>query len=195
MSFLDENYEVPSTSNYMKFEEGANTFRILGSFTDGTAIMGTVYWHDENGKGRPVRVPMNQEVDIAQCNHVNQMTGEIDMPKHFWALPVYNYAAKRVQILEITQKGIMNAIKDLSKNKKWGDPVEYDLVVNKIKEGGKTSYTVTPDPKELFNPDLYKAYKAMNINISALFNGEDPFMSKEELKIVPDEFITEDVKY
>ena len=35
-----EEYNIPSTSNYMRFLDGDNRFRILGAFSEGTAIQG-----------------------------------------------------------------------------------------------------------------------------------------------------------
>ena len=46
MSFLPDEYKAP-ISNYLKFIEGENTFRILGN-----AIVGYEYW---NTKNKPVR--------------------------------------------------------------------------------------------------------------------------------------------
>ena len=180
MSFLPSGFEIPTTSNYMKFEEGDNTFRILGSFVDGTAIMGTEFWVTVDSKRKPRRLPMGQPVPVAEIE-VNPETNEVDLPKHFWAMPVWNYKDKKVQILEITQKTIQQAIKSLSENPKWGQPQEYDLVVTRIKENGKTSYTVTPDPKEPISDEIAKAYTDITINIKALFKGDDPFTVNETI--------------
>jgi hypothetical protein len=197
--FFQQGYEVPTTSGYMKFEEGANTFRILGKFTDGSAIMGTEYWvTGEGGKRMPKRVPMGQNVEVSELE-LNPKTGEQEQPKHFWAMPVWNYAAKKVQILEITQKGIMNSIKALAENKKWGDPLNYDIVVTRTEASGKTTYSVMPEPKEALKKEILEEYKRMNLNLKALFIGQDPFnyqgsevvdeinlddMDKEEVKDV-----------
>ena len=53
MSILPENYEVPeSAGNYMKFEEGENTFRIVSN-----VIVGWEYWiEDAEGNRKPIRV-------------------------------------------------------------------------------------------------------------------------------------------
>ena len=45
--FPSEDYKLPITSNYMKFLEGDNTFRVLSS-----SIVGWEYWNIE---GKPVR--------------------------------------------------------------------------------------------------------------------------------------------
>ena len=174
MSFLPKDYKIPSTSNYYKFEEGDNTFRILGSFEDGTAIMGTEYWVTKDGKRFPKRLPVGQPVLVEEIE-INPQTGEDEVPKHFWAMPVWNFETKSVQILEITQKTIMTVIRSLAKNPKWGDPNQYNLVVTRTKVNDKTNYMVTPEPKEELDKEVYKILNQMNIKIEKLFSGLDPF--------------------
>ena len=174
MSFLPKENTVPSTSNYMRLEEGDNTFRILGSFEDGTAIMGMEYWKTVGEGRKPFRVPMGKTVSMSELE-VNPQTGELDMPKHFWAIPVWNYTEKRIQILELKQKTIMLAIRSLANNPKWGDPHTYDITITRNEEGGKTSYTTTPNPKEELPPEAHDALKKTPIRIEKLFTGEDPF--------------------
>ncbi|SRR6266496_367462 len=185
MSFYGENesVEIPSTSNYMKWEEGDNRFRILGSFSEKTAIQGLLYWKTIEDKRKPIRLPKKADgtfpsVPVAELE-VNKY-GNLDMPKYFWALPVYNYQEKKVQILEISQKGILKGIQAYISNKKWGDPRDYDVIVNRGKEGEKTVYTVTVDPKEKLDDSIIDSYLAMNINIQALFTGDDPFAQKDD---------------
>ena len=180
--FLADDYKIPSTSRYMKFQAGENRFRILGSFSDQTAIMGMEYWKSTPEGGRkPIRVTMGVAVPITELEE--KENGELDMPKHFWALPVYNYQDGQVQILEITQKTIQSSIRNLSRNKKWGNPAEYDIVVTKTGEGLETKYTVVPDPKEELSDAIKEAYKNTKINIVALFSGDDPFKANEEMNV------------
>jgi hypothetical protein len=62
-------------------------------------------------------------------------------PKFFWAMAVWNCAAKAVQVLEITQASIIGPIEELLVNSDWGDPREYDLTINKKGEGLETEYS------------------------------------------------------
>ena len=179
-----EDYEIPNISNYMRFEEGDNRFRILGAFSENTAIKGIEYWKTVDGKRVPVRLQTNQSVPVEELE-VNQF-GDPDVPKYFWALPVWNYQDKRVQILEITQKTILNFVKKQIENPKWGDPRNYDFVVTRTNNKGKTEYTVSNDPKEKLFDDIQKVYKSMYINMHALFEGNDPFRSEGEI-VDPDE--------
>ncbi len=162
--FPNDNYKMPVTSNYMKFLEGDNTFRVLGS-----AIVGYEYFNTEN---KPVR--QKEEFD----------TEPSDMKKdgrvvHFWAFVVWNYTARKVQILELTQKGIMATMQSYIKNEKWGDPKDYDITVSREGSGLETKYNVTVNPKEELEPAIVDKYKAMKIDLNALYSGDDPFASKE----------------
>ncbi len=179
----NESVEIPTTSNYMRWEENDNRFRILGAFSEKTAIQGLLYWKTIEGKRKPVRLPKNSDgtfpsVPVAELE-VNKYSN-LDMPKYFWCVPVYNYQEKRIQLLEISQKGILKGIQAYISNKKWGDPRDYDIIVNRGKEGEKTVYTVTVDPKEKLDSSIIDTYLSMNINIQALFSGDDPFIAKDD---------------
>jgi hypothetical protein len=175
----NESYEIPTTSNYFKFQEGDNRFRILGAFSEGTAVQGLLYWTTIDNKRKPIRLAKRTDgtfptVPVSELE--TNKFGEIDIPKFFWAMPVWNYAEKKIQILEITQKTILKYIKKVIENTKWGDPREYDFIVNKGKEGEKTVYTVTNDPKEKLEDAIVNQYIATPITITNLFSGDDPFV-------------------
>lgn len=158
MTFLPKNYEAPkSQGNYFKFIKGENRFRILSS-----AVTGFEYWNNDN---KPVRSREGWEEKPADMRSDSQV-------KHFWAFVVWNYDAKKAQIMEVTQKTIQYAIGAYVDNGKWGDPTKYDLVVNRTGDGLETEYTVIAEPhSEAPKADTSK------INLEALFNGEDPFSS------------------
>jgi len=102
---------MPSNEgNYYKFKQGENRFRILSS-----AITGYEYWNKDN---KPIRSKEGFEGTPEDMKPDGQI-------KHFWAFIVWNYEAKRVQIMELTQKTIMYSIGALSDNAKWGDVKGY----------------------------------------------------------------------
>ena len=182
MSFLPDNYEIPDKqSNYLNMkEEGDYTFRIMSS-----PILGYEAWKDSPEGGRtPMRKPMKEPFDIA--------IDEVDPAdvKHFWAFIVWNYKAEMLQIMEVTQATIQKAIKALANNAKWGDPkgtAGYDIVVTRNGLTMQdTNYSVTPNPKEKLDKNVVEAYKNSNINLEALFEGKDPFDTKDI--VIPDDF-------
>jgi len=173
MSWLPEDYKEPSTSNYMQFEMGENTFRVLDK-----PVMGIEYWVTVEGKRKPRRVLPDVSVPIEELED-DPTTGEMEIPKFFWAFPVYNYLIDKIQILEIKQKTIRTAMQSYLNNVKWGDPIGYTFIVTKAKEGGKTSYSVAVDPKEELPKEIVERYRGMHINLNALFDGSDPFMASK----------------
>jgi hypothetical protein len=166
-TFLPDDYKVPSNSNYMKFETGENTFRILSS-----AIIGFEYWNKDN---KPVR--SRTPWDEIPADIKPQKDGSIRI-NHFWAFIVWNYNESRIQILELTQKSIMEGIKALVDNKKWGDPKGFDITVTKVGEGLNTEYTVMPNPHSPMPDDAIKGMETKKITLAALYDGKDPFATE-----------------
>jgi hypothetical protein len=168
-NFLPEGYETPEApSNYMEFEEGQNYFRVLSS-----AIVGYQWWVDEAQGRRPVRVRALSEVPE---EYRNGAQGE--SARHFWAFAVYNYQAKAVQVLVLKQQTIMRAIEAFAKNPKWGNPQNYDLVVEKVRTGRgvrDVEYSVIPEPKTPLDPAIADLAAKTPVRLEALYEGGDPF--------------------
>ena len=161
--FGSEDYKIPETSNYMKFQEGENMFRALSS-----AIVGYEYFNKEKKPIRSKEAPDGIPSDIGVDSKV----------KHFWAFVVYNETAKRIQILEITQKSIMTTMQAYIKNPKWGSPKEYDFIVSKTGSGLDTEYAVSVNPKAPLAQSVIDSYADMNIDLTKLYDGKDPFETK-----------------
>jgi len=173
--FLPKDYNVPTNSDkYMKFVKGENRFRVLCS-----PILGYEWWIEtDDGKRTPKRVPMDKSISISEVDP--------EELKHFWAMAVWNYTAEKVQILEITQRGIQKTLRALAKDEDWGSPVlKYDIVINRIGEGMETRYEVFPKPARKLDEEIVKLYNDTEIDLTALYRGEDPFSTSSE-KIADD---------
>ena len=68
----------------------------------------------------------------------------------------------------------MQALQDLEDNEDWGDLKGYDVTITQAKEGGKTSYTVTPSPTKDLNLEAKQAWDSNTLDLSKLFAGEYP---------------------
>ena len=122
MTFLPNGYEKPAgNSNYFKFEEGDNKFRIMSS-----AIVGYEYWTTEN---QPVR---SKEQFTETPNIKVDQNGKKRI-RHFWAFIAWDYKEGKLKIMQITQSSIQDAILTLHSDEGWGDPKEYDL--NVVRKG------------------------------------------------------------
>jgi hypothetical protein len=159
--FLPTGYKVPTTSNYLKLTEGEHTFRVLSS-----AIVGYEYFNTEN---KPVRSKEPfEEVpsDIKEGGRINP----------FWAFFIWNYDAKRIQVLELTQKTLMMPIQALVKNAKWGNPQGYDITITRKGTGMQdTEYAVMPNPVTPLDPTVAETFKKSKIDLELLYVGGDPF--------------------
>ena len=156
--FLPDEYEVPSSSSYLKFKDGETRFRILSK-----PVIGWEDWKDK----KPVRFTMD-----------NKPQKPIDPKqpiKHFWAMAVWDYKGNRLAILEITQKSIQNTIKGLAKDPDCGDPTQYDIKVMRTGAGMDTEYEVLPIPAKPLSEDILLVYHEAHVNLNALFEGGDPF--------------------
>lgn len=166
MNALPNDYEVPQKiGNYMKFKTGENKFRLLTP-----VIIGWEAWVDTQDGGRkPIRHHQDESFD----------TSKIDIDpetiKHFWAGVVWNYAEEKVQILEITQKGIQKSLTALERSKDWGSLLDYDILVNKSGEKLETEYSVNPVPPKPLSKKIEEEFAKVNVNLDALYAGEDPF--------------------
>jgi hypothetical protein len=176
-NFLPDNYERPATSggNYAKLEDGQNCFRFLSP-----AVVGFVYWNSEN---KPVRLTEKPEALPEDIRYEN---GKPDKVKHFWAFAVWNYKEGKVQILELTQATIQGPIEDLVVTPEWGDPTQYDITISKKGQKLDTEYSVQPSPHKPVAADVQGLFEATHVDLSALFDGKDPFAPFE-----PKDSITE----
>ena len=171
MGFLDGITEVKSSGdsggNYMKLQPGANQFRIVGSFEDGTNIQGMLGWStNDEGKRQPHRWRVGEDAP---------RTFE-ERPKEFFAMLVWNYKESRIQILELTQKRLKEDLLALASDKEdWGDPRKYDITITKSGEGLETTYAMTPKPHKKRADEINEAVKNLKANLTALYDGGDPF--------------------
>ncbi len=164
-AWVPEGYEVPqSPSNYMKLAEGANKFRVLTA-----PIMGYEYW---NSKNKPIR-SKEYPTEVADI----KKDGKI---KHFWAMVIWNYKEKKLQIAEFTQATIQEAMLALAQNEDWGNPSGYDITIS-AKDAGtmEVVYTVQPSPHKPIPPEAIEAFETAQINLKALYAGDDPFAPSE----------------
>jgi len=164
-SFLPQDYEQPAGGGgaYTKLKSGETRFRIVSN-----AMTGWLGWSADN---KPHRGRKKEDLDATTLR---------EKPRHFWAFLIWNYQTKQIEIFEITQRTIQDAIMALYKSSDWGDPKGYDIVVNKTGEGMETSYHIQGTPKSQLEPDkVLEAYTAQPVNIAALFSGDDPFAVAE----------------
>lgn len=176
--FLPADYIEPDASNgYLKLQQGENRLRILSA----TPLVGWEWWEHEDGSvqagyddsqegDKPVRVPIEGPVPMKADRTA----------KRFWAVTVWNYQLKQVQIWHITQKTIRDQLLSLSRKKSWGNPVEYDIIVDRSGDKLETEYTVSPEPKETLDLSIAEQAAKTPIDLTKLFEGGDPFAANAD---------------
>lgn len=167
MTFLPKEYKVPEPpSGYMKLHKGQNRFRILSS-----AITGWEYWNQDNKPVRSEAPIKTAPPDIRPDSSV----------KHFWAFVVWNYEAKAVQILEITQSTIQRGLKIKIDNRE-GKATDNDFIITREGEGMDTEYDIDVAEASPVPPEATEALRSRPIDLTALYRGQDPF----EPSVAPD---------
>ena len=179
MAFLTNIKRSPSSGgsggHYMKFVQGENKLRIVGSSDDTPNpgfIVGMIGWTtDEEGKRKPYRWRIDGEAPKVSFT---------DKPKEFFTFIVWNYAEESIQIMELTQAGLKDKIIELAEDEDWGDPRKYDISIIRNGEGIETTYVMTPKPHKKRGDEINEAVASMNVNLNALYEGGDPFEGQVE---------------
>lgn len=161
MNFLPEDYQSPKPTSQLYFRplDGENRIRILSK-----PIFG---WEDWTIDKKPVRFQMNEK-PVKPIDPKKSI-------KHFWAFIVWNVQLEQIQIMQITQATIRSSIEALCKNKEWGSPYEYDIIISKKGEGIETEYSVLPTKPSPVSKEILQAFKDKPIQLEALFISADPF--------------------
>lgn len=176
------NFQTESSgSGYYKLEPGANKFRIVSD-----PVFGQEYWKTEkdeqgnpvfgeNGKAKrkPIRVKLTETVPVSELE-VDQW-GNPGRVNHFMAMVVYDWKVGDFKIFSSVSKQVNAGIKTLVESEDWGDPKNYDIIINKTGSGRETKYSVMPSAKKPMPDNIMDALKEKTINLDALFTGENPF--------------------
>lgn len=158
--FLPKGYNVPSKkSSYLKLQEGETKVRITAS-----PLVGWEDWKDN----KPVRT----EEEHKPLGFGDD--GKVRYPKHFRAMPVYDYADGEIKILTITQKAIMGAITEYMNTEEYGSPLGYDLKISKSGKGIETKYTCVALPPKELSKEIKAKIDSVKVNLPALWDNEDP---------------------
>ena len=179
---LPQGYKVPESSQFMKFKDGDNKFRIVSDI-----VVGWEGWVEN----RPFRREgFDCNIQPSEVDKQKDANGrETPKIKHFWAMAVYDYADKKVKILEITQKGIMQAIEGHENDADWGDCKQYDITVKKSGSGFGTEYEVLMTPPKKISTEVENAVLTTKIDIRKIFDGEYPMAetTAKEASVMDDE--------
>lgn len=161
ITFLPADYKSSrEVSDYFKPSIGENKIRILSQPLTG--------WEDWTLEKKPIRFPKDKK-PLKPINHEKKI-------KEFWAVIIWNYELKAIQIWNFTQATIQDGILALFRAEEWGSPFFYDIkVTRKGSNKEDTEYFLNPLPHKPLPEEVLEKFQEKPINLNALIEGNDPF--------------------
>jgi hypothetical protein len=186
MSFLPttpEEFQIPSkSSQFMKFEQGENEFRILSKcyegyliFTEESKPIRKRIKRDEEGKVLKGSEFSKEELIHHKARKDKKNKDMFETPKYFWMFLVYNYATKEFQVLEVSQKGVITTMMEYLKKEDWADPKTYNYIITKSGNSLDTNYTVTTSIPKSLPKEVLDTLESLEYDIDKVFDGGYPF--------------------
>lgn len=163
-------YTLPESTSegsgkYTKIKENEPVkLRILSE-----AIVGYVYWTNDN---KPIR----SEFQFSSTPNIR----DDSKPKHFWAFKVWNYNTNQVEVWEITQGTIRDALWGYWKDDEYGDLRNYPLKITRTGKGLETKYQVIAGQIKPLDEAIEIESANTPVNLYALYTGDNPFKHGEE---------------
>lgn len=179
VNFFDPGHEIPDKrSQFMRFESGKNRIRFIGNPISGFVFFGKLKRDDGTETVKPYR-HRESEGEFSLEEMINRdvrmnKDGEIEGQKYFVMGLVYNYQKEKLQVLEVTQKSILKALKSYVDSEEYGHPSGYDLTVEKSGEGLNTEYNVIVSPPKPLALEVEELVGETSCDLQKVFTGEYP---------------------
>ena len=178
-NFFDQGHEIPDKRNqFMKFVQGKNRVRFIGNPVSGFVFFGKTKRDDGTESVKPYR-RRESEGEFSLEEMINRdmrmkPDGEIEGQKYFVMGLVYNHQKEKLQVLEITQKSILKALKSYVESEEYGHPSGYDLTIEKKGDGLNTEYTVVVSPPKPLSSEIENLIGETSCDLQKIFDGEYP---------------------
>jgi hypothetical protein len=179
VNFFEQGHEIPDKRNqFMKFVQGKNRIRFIGNPVSGFVFFGKTKRDDGSETVKPYR-RRESEGEFSLEEMINRDVrmkpdGEIEGQKYFVMGLVYNHQKEKLQVLEITQKSILKALKSYVESEEYGHPSGYDLTIEKKGDGLNTEYTVIVSPPKPLSDEIVEAVGNTSCDLQKIFDGEYP---------------------
>ena len=179
VNFFEQGHEIPDKRNqFMKFVQGKNRIRFVGNPISGFVFYGKIKREDGSEALKPYR-RRESEGEFSLEEMINRDVrmkpdGEIEGQKYFVMGLVYNYQKEKLQVLEITQKSILKALKSYVESEEYGHPSGYDLTIEKKGDGLNTEYTVVVSPPKPLSAEIENLVGETSCDLQKIFDGEYP---------------------
>jgi hypothetical protein len=179
VNFFKQGHEIPDKRNqFMRFVQGKNRLRFIGNPVSGFVFFGKTKREDGSETVKPYR-RRESEGEFSLEEMINRdirmkPDGEIEGQKYFVMGLVYNYQKEKLQVLEITQKSILKALKSYVESEEYGHPSGYDLTIEKKGDGLNTEYTVIVSPPKPLSDEIVEAVGNASCDLQKIFDGDYP---------------------
>lgn len=169
--FLPADYSIPSSEGwkYTKIERDIELrIRILSR-----PIVGFEYFSQDGQKRKPMRSKAypTEIIDPA----INKFTGKPEIPQEFWAMKVWNYNTKQVEIFQTNKNAVKSVILALARDPDYGSPKWYDLKIKKTWVDKATTYSVLPAQIKPLDEEIQITCDDTYVDLEALFEWKNPF--------------------
>jgi len=144
-----------------------------------------VWGEDAQGKPKPFRfdhepTPDEIAVEMGEYSRRINREGTGNEPAKFAiALPVFNYDAGEIQVMNITQKSIIFALDGISQMPDYEDMLVIDFQLEKKGSGLTTEYKLTPVPrKKGATPIIEAAWEEVTgagFDLTRIIEGGNPY--------------------
>jgi hypothetical protein len=95
------------------------------------------------------------------------------------AVPVYNFETGAVQVMSLTQKGLIKELDQVSQTEDYSDLMAWDFVLSKTGSGLTTEYKLLPAPRKASTQKAIDGAWAKaqleGFNVNRLLVGGNPF--------------------
>ena len=138
-----------------------------------------------DGKAKPFRFaqePSPDDIALELGDFTRRQNREgngVEPLKFALALPVYNYDASEVQVLNLTQKSIIRELDGISQTDDYDDLTATDFTLGKEGSGLKTEYKLLPVPRkkgaDATIAAAWEEAKSAGFAIERMMTGGNPF--------------------
>lgn len=170
--FLPDTYEIPSTwSSFTKIVTDIELrIRIVSK-----PITGYSYYSVWSN-GKKTQIHSKECPDKLISPAINKFTNKPEIAQEFWAMKVYNYNTKQVELFETTKTPIKTAILALARDPDYGSPKNYDIKIKKTWVDKDTKYSVLPAPAKPLDIEIEVLCDDTYVNLEALYTGWNVFV-------------------
>ena len=170
--------------NPSKIQSGSSVrFALL---TDEPLEFYECWGEDQEGKAKPFRFsddPSPSEVEAEMGpnyeRRLNREGTDVDPAKFAMAAPVFNFETGSVQVMSLTQKGLIREMDKLSQLEDYEDILAWDFVMEKEGAGLNTQYSLRIVPRKNATQsaidDAWAASRDDGFDIGRLMTGGNPF--------------------